>query len=51
MADLLDGRVYAITTPAATITGNSAANNSVTINSVPVGNYPVVFADQGIVLF
>lgn len=51
VADLLDGRVYSLTTPASTITGNSAANNSVTVNSVPVGNYPVLIADQGIVLF
>lgn len=51
VADLLDGRVYSLTTPTSTITGNSAANNRVTINNVPVGNYPVVIADQGIVLF
>lgn len=43
--------MYSLTNPTSTITGNSAANNRVTINNVPVGNYPVVIADQGIVLF
>ncbi|MBL0727212.1 hypothetical protein [Piscinibacter sp. HJYY11] len=51
VADLLDGRVYSLTTPASTITGNSAAANDVTVNNVPVGNYAVVIADQGVVLF
>ncbi|MES2943605.1 MAG: cellulase family glycosylhydrolase [Pseudomonadota bacterium] len=51
VADLLDGRVYSLATPAASITGNSAANNSVTVNSIPVGNYPIVISDQGIVLY
>ncbi|CAN5805550.1 hypothetical protein BH11PSE12_BH11PSE12_31520 [soil metagenome] len=48
-ADLLDGRVYSTTT--AVITGNNAATNAVTIKNVPVGDYPVLIADQGIVLY
>lgn len=48
-ADLLDGRVYSTTT--ATITGNNAATNAVTLKTIPVGDYPVLIADQGIVLF
>jgi hypothetical protein len=47
-ADLLDGRVYSTS---GIVSSNSAASNDVTLNGVPVGDYPVVIADQGIVLF
>lgn len=47
-ADLLDGRVYSTTT--AIVTGNNALANDVTIKNLPVGDYPVLIADQGIVL-
>jgi hypothetical protein len=47
-ADLLDSRVYAT---AGIVTANSAANNDVSLVGLPVGDYPVLIADQGIVLF
>ncbi|MDB5931152.1 MAG: hypothetical protein JWR60_2859 [Polaromonas sp.] len=47
-ADLLDGRVYQLST-ATTIVGNSAANNDVSLKGIPVGDHPVLIADQGLV--
>lgn len=49
VADLLDGRVYATTN--ATILSNNAAQNTLQVRNLPVGDYPVLLADQGIVLF
>ena len=49
-ADLLDGSVYQLTS-STTIQANSASSNSVLLKNIPVGDYPVVIADQGIVVF
>jgi len=49
-ADLLDGSVYELT-DTSTVVNNNAGANSVQVKNLPVGDYPVVIADQGLVIF